>query len=139
VKVANASVTVRTAARVAVANVTAECGEALSSSGIARGIAVLTVPHTTCGLCVNEDEPGLRRDLEGLASRLVDLVKPADGFLHDRVDNNARAHLTAVLLGHSVTVPIAEGALVLGTWQSVFLLEIDGPRKRTLDMMFLGE
>lgn len=138
-KVANASVTVKTAARVVVVNVTAECREALSSVGIARGIAVLTVPHTTCGLCVNEDEPGLRRDLERLASHLVDLVKPPDGFQHDRVDDNARAHLTAVLLGHSVTVPIAEGALVLGTWQSLFLLEIDGPRKRTLDMMFLGE
>jgi secondary thiamine-phosphate synthase enzyme len=139
VKVANASVTVRTAARVAVVNVTAECREALSGVGIARGLAVLTVPHTTCGLCVNEDEPGLRRDLEHLASRLVDLVRPPEGFQHDRVDDNARAHLTAVLLGHSLTVPVEGGALVLGTWQSLFLLEIDGPRKRTLDMIFLGE
>jgi secondary thiamine-phosphate synthase enzyme len=139
VKIANASVDIRTAARVAVVNVTAECREALSRTGIARGLAVLTVPHTTCGLCVNEDEPGLRHDLEQLSSRLVDLVRPQEGFHHDRVDDNASAHLTAVLLGHSMTVPVVDGALALGTWQSLFLMEIDGPRTRRLDMIFLGE
>ena len=138
-KVANASVEIRTAAKVAVVNVTAECRKALSHAGIARGLAVLTVPHTTCGLCVNEDEPGLKHDLEQLASRLVDLVRPGEGFHHDRVDDNARAHLTSVLLGHSMTVPVAGGALALGTWQSLFLVEIDGPRRRRLDMVFLGE
>jgi len=139
VKVANASVDIRTAARITVVNVTAECRKALSQAGITRGLAVLTVPHTTCGLCINEDEPGLRHDLEQLASRMVDLVRPREGFHHDRVDDNARAHLTSVLLGHSMTVPVAGGALALGTWQSLFLVEIDGPRRRRLDMIFLGE
>ena len=137
-KIANASVDVHTTARVAVVNVTSECQKGLSRAGIARGLAVLTVPHTTCGLCVNEDEPGLRRDLEQVASCLVDLVRPQGGFQHDRVDNNARAHLTAALLGHSVTIPVADGAFSLGTWQSLFLVEIDGPRTRRLDMVFLG-
>jgi len=139
VKVANASADIRTTARVAVVNVTEECREALSRTGIARGLAVVTVQHTTCGLCVNEDEPGLRHDLELLSSRLVDLVRPPEGFRHDRVDDNARAHLTAVLLGHSMTVPVLDGALALGTWQSLFLMEIDGPRTRRVDMVFLGE
>ena len=138
-KIANASADIRTAARVAVVNVTAECRKALSQTGITRGFAVLTVPHTTCSLCVNEDEPGLRHDLELIASRLVDLVRPQEGFHHDRVDDNARAHLTSVLLGHSATVPVVGGALSLGTWQSLFLIEIDGPRTRRLDMVFLGE
>ncbi len=131
--IAHASVDVRTAARVAVVNVTPECRKALARAGISRGLAVLTVPHTTCGLCVNG------HDLERLASLLVDLVKPQEGFHHDRVDNNARAHLTAVLLGHSATVPVEGGALSLGTWQSLFLVEIDGPRARRLDMVFLGD
>ena len=74
-----------------------------------------------------------------LSSRLVDLVRPPEGFRHDRVDDNARAHLTAVLLGHSMTVPVLDGALALGTWQSLFLMEIDGPRTRRVDMVFLGE
>lgn len=137
--IARASVEIRTAARVSVVNVTPECQKALSRAGISNGLAVVTVPHTTCGVCVNEDERGLRDDLEQLAARLVDLVKPKEGFHHDRVDNNARAHLTAVLIGHSATVPVESGALSLGTWQSLFLLEIDGPRTRRLDLVFLGD
>ena len=138
-QIANMSVEIRTAARTAVVNVTAETRKALARARITRGLAVLTVPHTTCGLCVNEDEPGLRRDLERVVATLIDLVKPQEGFHHDRVDDNARAHLTAVLLGHSLTLPVVDSALSLGTWQSLFLVEIDGPRQRRLDMVFLGD
>ena len=138
-QIANMSVEIRTAARTAVVNVTAETRKALARARITRGLAVLTVPHTTCGLCVNEDEPGLRRDLELVTSSLIDLVKPREGFNHDRVDDNARAHLTAILLGHSLTLPVVDSALSLGTWQSLFLVEIDGPRQRRLDMVFLGD
>jgi secondary thiamine-phosphate synthase enzyme len=139
VQIANASIEIRTDSRTAIVNVTAETRKALSQARITRGLAVLTVPHTTCGLCVNEDEPGLRRDLERVVATLIDLVKPQEGFHHDRVDDNARAHLTAVLLGHSLTLPVVDSALSLGTWQSLFLVEIDGPRQRRLDMVFLGD
>jgi len=139
VQIANASIEIRTDSRTAIVNVTAEARKALSQSRITRGLAVLTVPHTTCGLCVNEDEPGLRRDLERVVATLIDLVKPQEGFHHDRVDDNARAHLTAVLLGHSLTLPVVDSTLSLGTWQSLFLVEIDGPRQRRLDMVFLGD
>ena len=138
-QIANASIEIRTDSRTAIVNVTAEARKALSQSRITRGLAVLTVPHTTCGLCVNEDEPGLRRDLERVVATLIDLVKPQEGFHHDRVDDNARAHLTAVLLGHSLTLPVVDSTLSLGTWQSLFLVEIDGPRQRRLDMVFLGD
>ncbi len=138
-QIANASIEIRTDSRTAIVNVTAEARKALSQARITRGLAVLTVPHTTCGLCVNEDEPGLRRDLERVVATLIDLVKPQKGFHHDRVDDNARAHLTAVLLGHSLTLPVVDSALSLGTWQSLFLVEIDGPRQRRLDMVFLGD
>jgi secondary thiamine-phosphate synthase enzyme len=139
VQIASATVDIRTPARTAVVNVTAEARRALAGSGIRRGLALLTVPHTTCGLCVNEDEQGLRHDLELMTSTLVDLVKPAGGFQHDRVDNNARAHLMAALLGHSVTIAVRDSELSLGTWQSLLLVEIDGPRQRRLDMVFLGD
>jgi len=139
VQIANTSIEIRTDSRTAIVNVTAEARKALSQARITRGLAVLTVPHTTCGLCVNEDEPGLRRDLERVVATLIDLVKPQEGFHHDRVDDNARAHLTAVLLGHSLTLPVVDSALSLGTWQSLFLVEIDGPRQRRLDMVFLGD
>ena len=138
-QIANASVEIKTASRTDIVNVTAEARKGLSRARISRGLAVLTVPHTTCGLCVNEDEPGLTRDLERVAATLIDLVKPQEGFHHDRVDDNARAHLTAVLIGHSLTIPVVDSALSLGTWQSLFLVEIDGPRQRRLDMVFLGD
>ena len=135
----SASVQIETPAKVAVVNITAQARGGLTHADIGRGLAVLSVPHTTCGLCVNEDEPGLKDDLVGLASRLVDMVRPPEGFHHDRIDDNARAHLTSALFGHSITIPVAEGHLVLGAWQSLFLIEIDGPRTRRLDMLFLGD
>lgn len=138
-KIANSTIEVQSPGRVAVVNVTADARSALARAGLRRGLALFTVPHTTCGLCVNEDEAGLREDLVHLASRLVDLISPEAGFRHDAVDDNARAHLSAVLFGQSVTLPVVEGNLVLGTWQSLFLIEIDGPRTRRLDLAFLGE
>jgi len=138
-RIAHASVDIGTAGRIAVLNVTAEARRELSRAGVTHGLALLTVPHTTCGLSVNEDEPGLRRDLERVATALVDLVKPSEGFQHDRVDDNARAHLTSILLGHSITLPIRDSKLSLGAWQSLLLVEIDGPRQRRLDMVFLGD
>ncbi|HEV8702154.1 MAG TPA: secondary thiamine-phosphate synthase enzyme YjbQ [Candidatus Polarisedimenticolia bacterium] len=138
-KIANASIAVKSPSRTAIVNVTAGARTELARAGLRHGLALITVPHTTCGLCVNEDETGLRDDLVRLASRLVDLVRPEEGFRHDAVDDNARAHLSAVLFGHSVTLPVVEGSLVLGTWQSLFLIEIDGPRTRRLDLAFLGE
>ena len=138
-KIANSSIEVRSPGRVAIVNVTGEARSALERSGLRSGIALVTVPHTTCGLCVNEDESGLKDDLARLASRLVEVIRPAEGFRHDAVDDNAGAHLSAALFGHSVTLPVVDGSLVLGTWQSLFLIEIDGPRTRRLDLAFLGE
>ncbi len=113
--------------------------QALRRSGLNAGILVASVPHTTCGLCVNEDEAGLRDDLIRLATHLVDPLERHGPFHHDRVDDNARAHLTAVLLGPTSTIPVSGGDLRLGTWQSLFLVELDGPRSRRLELTFLGD
>lgn len=136
---ADASVEVETPAPIAVVNVTTLVRQALERAGVRRGLAVLTVPHTTCGLCVNEDEAGLKEDIVRLATHLLDPLERRGPFHHDRIDDNARAHLLATLLGHSAALPVAGGDLRLGTWQSLFLLELDGPRTRRLDMVFLGE
>ncbi len=137
--IGSASLPVETPARIAIVNVTAPIRDLLARAALARGLAVITVPHTTCGLCVNEDEAGLKEDLVRLASRLPDSMRPPEGFHHDRIDDNATAHLGAVLFGHSLTIPVAEGQLVLGSWQSLFLMEMDGPRRRRIDVLFLGE
>jgi secondary thiamine-phosphate synthase enzyme len=137
-KIHHGSATVKTLGRVSVRNVTEEITRLLEGSGIRDGIAVVSVPHTTCGLIVNEDEEGLLEDLRDLAESLLSHMKPAAGFRHDRVDNNAQSHLTSALLGQSITVPVSGGALDLGRWQSVLLIEMDGPRTRTLRAQILG-
>lgn len=131
--------TVKTSGHVAVENVTDRVRDALAESRIRSGLALVTVPHTTCGLAVNEDESGLKEDIRRLAASLLDPLEAAGGFRHDCIDDNARAHLTAILLGSSVSLPIADGKAVLGTWQSVFLIEMDGPRSRRLSVQIIGE
>jgi len=60
--------------------------------------------------------------------------------MHDRIDNNAASHLKSFLLGSSETIPIINGKIDLGTWQSIFFIELDGPRRnRTVDLVFIGE
>ena len=138
-RTSGASAEVGTPAKVCVQDVTGEVRRALAADGMRQGIVAISVPHTTCGLCVNEAETGLLEDLTRLAARLVEPVAPREGFAHDRIDANARAHLFAALMGGSVVVPVSEGALRLGTWQSILLVEADGPRLRRLEMTFLGE
>ena len=133
-----ASAQIRTGSKTCVVNVTGEVTLALDKSGVREGLALVSVPHTTCALCVNEDEPGLLRDLTAMTERLLAPLRPPGGFEHDRIDDNAAAHLFASLVGGSVVVPVGGGSLRLGTWQSILLLEADGPRSRRLDMTFLG-
>lgn len=137
-KIHQGAATVKTAARISVENVTSFVAREVESSGVADGLLVASVPHTTCGLAVNEDESGLREDIERVAARLLSPIAQQGRFAHDCVDDNAQAHLTSLLLGHSVTVPVRDGRLHLGTWQSVFLIELDGPRSRRLDVQILG-
>ncbi|HEY3216032.1 MAG TPA: secondary thiamine-phosphate synthase enzyme YjbQ [Candidatus Eisenbacteria bacterium] len=123
---------VPTGRRIELVNVTRQVAQAAKQSGVETGIALVSVPHTTCALIVNEDEPGLREDILRLVTQVVEPLRAAEPFAHDRIDDNAAAHLGSVLLQCSVAVPITSGRPALGTWQSVFLVELDGPRRRTL-------
>ncbi|WP_018256996.1 secondary thiamine-phosphate synthase enzyme YjbQ [Halomicrobium katesii] len=118
--------TVETDRRCQVVDVTDQVESALPAD--ANGTATIFVRHTTAGVAVNEAESRLLGDFE---SMLTDLV-PDDRWDHDRLDGNADAHLRTLLLGPGETVPVDEGALSLGTWQSVLLVECDGPRRRTV-------
>jgi len=96
----------------------------------ATGTCTVFVEHTTAGLSINEAEPRLREDIERALTELV----PESGWAHDEIDDNADAHLRSMLLGRSVTVPVTDGSLDLGTWQSILLVECDGPRTRTVSV-----
>lgn len=96
----------------------------------ADGTATVFVQHTTAGIAVNEAESRLLGDFEAFLADAVD----DDGWDHDRLDGNADSHLRALLVGASETLPVSDGTLDLGTWQSVLLVECDGPRSRTVDV-----
>ncbi len=130
--------TVRTPGRVSLVNVTRELEAAVRESGVESGMVCAFVPHTTCALIVNEDEPGLREDVLRLVGRILEPLRSQAPFAHDRVDDNAAAHLAAILLQPSVVSPVAGGRPALGTWQSLFLVEMDGPRSRTLSATVLA-
>lgn len=101
------------------------------------GIVNVFSRHSTSAIVVNENESGLLKDL-GLM--LGDLVSDKYSWQHDRIDNNAKSHLKSFLLSSSETIPIKNGKLDLGTWQSVFFVELDGPRTgRTVSLTFMGD
>ena len=104
---------------------------------IDNGIISIFSKHSTSAIVVNENESGLLKDLEFTLDNLID---DKFSYSHDRIDNNARSHLKSFLLSSSETLPIKNGKLDLGTWQSVFFIELDGPRStRTVTLTMVGE
>ena len=123
------SIEVDTTDRVDVVDVTAAVREAIGDD-VERGVCTVFVRHTTAGVIVNEHERRLLADVERALERLV---PRGEGYGHDEIDDNADAHLRAMLLGESVSVPIVDGDLALGTWQSVLVVDCDGPRTRSIE------
>ena len=104
---------------------------------IEEGIISIFSRHSTSAIVVNENESGLLKDLE---FTLDNLIRDKFSYQHDRIDNNARSHLKSFLLSSGESMPIKNGKLDLGTWQSVFFIELDGPRaSRTVTLTMVGE
>ncbi len=104
---------------------------------IDEGIISIFSKHSTSAIVVNENESRLLNDLEFL---LNNLVSDKFSYEHDRIDNNAKSHLKSFLLSSSECLPIKNSKLDLGTWQSVFFIELDGPRRnRTVTLTMVGE
>jgi len=119
--------------------------EAIAASGIENGFVTVTSQHTTTAVAINEDEERLREDVKRLLTRLI---PPDDRYLHNDIalrdcapdePENAHSHLAAILLGSSEVIPLANGELVLGQYQSVMLYELDGPRRRKVGVQVVGE
>jgi secondary thiamine-phosphate synthase enzyme len=125
---------IRTTARECAADITAEVASAVISSGVAEGVAQVYCPHTTAGVTVNEHaDPDVMADIFDHLSEGV----PTNGRWR-HAEGNADAHVKAMLVGSSVTVPVSGGRLQLGTWQGVFFCEFDGPRQRHVLVTMLG-
>jgi secondary thiamine-phosphate synthase enzyme len=110
-----------------VVDITEQVGHAVAESGVRDGQLVVYTPHATAAITVNEnDDPNIGGDF---LRALQKMVPEHDGWLHDRIDNNAAAHIKSALVGPSVVIPLIDGRLALGTWQNVFFCEFDGPRR----------
>ena len=112
---------------VEVIDVTFYVEKAIKESSIEQGICLIYTLHTTTGIVVNEAEPGLIQDMTSL---VASLAPKGAGYLHDRNGGNAHAHLQAMLLRNSAVIPVEGKRLILGTWQKILFVELDGPRKR---------
>ena len=121
-------------------NVTAQVTQAVTGSGLHAGVVTVFIKHTTAAVLIIEDEPGIRADTKAVWDRLI----PADpAWQHNTRnpgENNGHSHLRAHLQGPSVTIPFAEGALMLGTWQQIVVIDFD-TRSRTRDLVvqIIGE
>ena len=120
---------VRTTEREQIRIITREVNEALSSLTRGDGICTIVVPHTTCAISVNENaDPDVPADLVKALRAMVPNVR----FEHG--EGNSDAHLLSMLIGASLTWPYRNGQLVLGTWQGVYFVELDGPRERKVSV-----
>lgn len=109
-------------------DITSEIESLLRSAGTEEGLCHVYCPHTTCGLTINENaDPTVKSDI------LMELDRRFpwdDGYRH--MEGNSAAHIKASLMGFSLSIPVSQGRLMLGTWQGIYLCEFDGPRNRRL-------
>ena len=126
-------INVRSKSRNEFIDITEMVQEVVKEAGITKGICYLYVPHTTAGITINEGaDPSVQRDIINALSRLV----PHEMNYFHR-EGNADAHIKTTLVGSSLNVIVEEGKLLLGTWQSVFFCDFDGPRHRRIAIKFI--
>lgn len=120
--------TISTQHKTQIIDVTRQCKTMIDKTN--NGIAVFNVPHTTAALIICEDDKELREDIVKVAENWLENLRP---FQHIRKNNpNAEAHITSAFAGTSITIPIVDGDLLLGIYQTILLLELDGPKDRKL-------
>jgi secondary thiamine-phosphate synthase enzyme len=133
--------TIQTEDRIQVVDLTERVMALVRKLRIAEGVVSLVSMHTTCTVFINEFQTALLADMKKFLEHLVD--RDAE-WLHNDPNHsdcdrmNADSHLRALLLGHSLTLQVSGGELVLGQWQRVLMAELDGPRARTLRIQVMG-
>ncbi|MHA1268604.1 MAG: secondary thiamine-phosphate synthase enzyme YjbQ [Candidatus Helarchaeota archaeon] len=125
----NKKLNVKTNKSIELINITSKINDFIRELGIKNGFLLVYTRHTTTGIIINENESRL---LEDIKNALQKLVPRGIGYKHDQIDNNAHSHIIATLLGNSISIPIIDGLLELGSWQSIIFVELDGPRNRSI-------
>jgi secondary thiamine-phosphate synthase enzyme len=135
------TIAIETTQRVELVDLTGPIAKMVENSGVSDGLISVWSLHTTCAVFINENQAALHADIKSFLEQAVS----RDGkWMHNDPEhsdcdrNNADAHLRAMLLGHSITLQITGGELVLGQWQRVIAAELDGPRTRTFRLHLQG-
>ena len=124
---------IQTGAKEVLVDITGQVEAEVRRSEVKSGVCVVYVPHTTAAVTINENaDPSVRADIVMTLHKSV-----PDSLPYAHTEGNSPAHVKSSLVGSSVTVPIEEGRLVLGTWQGIFFCEFDGPRRRQVYVQIL--
>lgn len=118
-------------------NITDECARILQESAIKEGMMLVSAMHITAGVWVNDNESGILQDAMDFLERLAPY---GPDYRHHRTgEDNGDAHLKNLLTHHQVIIPITEGRLDLGPWQTIFYAEFDGQRRKRVIVKMMGE
>lgn len=125
---------IRTTAKDQVVDITSQVQAQLGKTQSVQGVCVVFAAHTTCALTTADLDPGTDQDLLDALRALL----PRQQYRHPHDPTHAPDHILSTLLGASVQVPFADRQLLLGVWQRIILVELDGPRERTVYVSVLG-
>ena len=144
-KIINEILSIETEKGIGIYNITPQIQKVIDSNSVTSGQVTVFSRHTTTALAINENEERL---LEDVKVHLLKLAPDTEKYLHndlhlrdvpDDEPMNAHSHLMAMMLSTSEVIPIIDGKLALGSWQSVLFFELDGPRNRTFIVQVWGE
>ncbi|MBI2660994.1 YjbQ family protein [Candidatus Woesearchaeota archaeon] len=129
-------ISVKTSKRQEIIDITSAVNDTIKRSGVKEGICNIFAMHATASIIVNENhDPNICVDLIEALNNLI----PSGIWRHDKMDGNADSHIKSAILGPGETVPVKDGRLYLGRWQSVMLAELDGPRQRAIAVTVIGD
>ncbi|WP_321992799.1 secondary thiamine-phosphate synthase enzyme YjbQ [Marispirochaeta aestuarii] len=119
---------IKTTGQTVFMDISSQVKRIVADAGLREGICLVYIPHTTCGVTINEAaDPDVQRDMLMELNRIVPFQ---DGYAH--AEGNSAAHIKTSMMGPSVSIPVHDGRLTLGTWQGIYLTEFDGPRNRSV-------
>ena len=129
--------TLRSSERRQLIDITRDVVRFVHEGPIEEGMCTISVPHATAAIIANEHESGLMNDI---LIKIDDLFPQSSRYAHNAIDDNADAHVAAAFLGHSKAFSVVKREMIRGTWQSIFLVELDGPRShREVCLQLMGE
>ncbi len=140
-KVASTTFEFITTERIELRSITRDISAFVEQTPIRDGIVQISSLHTTAGLMLNETQGALISDITSMFEQVIPrgvYYKHNDPMLSDCDRKNADAHLRAMVVGHSLSIPVVDGKLKLGTWQNVLLTEFDGPNNRKIHIQVMG-